>query len=254
MIEILPIPAFKDNYIWLVRSGNHAVVIDPGVVTPVVHVLERYGLTLEAILVTHHHHDHIGGVAELLDRHKPEIYAPVGGSYAFPHVAVGDGHRIRLQRSGIEFCVIETPGHTLDHVAYYSQRLQDSPALFCGDTLFSCGCGRLFEGTPQQMYQSLQRLAQLPTNTQVFCAHEYTLDNIAFALDVEPDNAALHSRRQEVTELRARGLPSLPSTLALERATNPFLRCGSVMKALGFAEGSPEVAVFARLREMKNNY
>lgn len=251
MLEILPIPAFKDNYIWLISNSRHAVVVDPGDAGPVSLLLEQSGLTLEAILITHHCHDHIDGVVELISKYPAPVYAPAKESYDFPHTPVADGDLVTINKPDIKFTVMEVPGHTLGHVAYYSQ-----PLLFCGDTLFSCGCGRLHEGTAEQMYQSLQRLTQLPADTRVYCAHEYTLNNLAFALELEPDNMALHKRRQEVTELRTAGLPSLPTTIELELATNPFLRCGSntIRQSLELEENTAPAEVFRILREMKNNY
>lgn len=251
MIEILPIPAFKDNYIWLISDGRHAAVVDPGDAAPVMRTLEQAGLVLDAILITHHCHDHIGGIVPLMRQYAPKVYAPAKEFYDFPHIAVGEGSRVTLEHLNQVFSVIETPGHTLGHVAYYSD-----PLLFCGDTLFSCGCGRLHEGTPEQMHDSLQKLAQLPAATRIYCAHEYTQSNLAFALEVDPDNAALHRRRQEVTQLRTKGLPSLPTTMALELATNPFLRCDSsaIKQSMGIDASTSPKEVFRLLREMKNKY
>jgi hydroxyacylglutathione hydrolase len=251
MLEILPIPAFKDNYIWLIHDGRHAAVVDPGDAQPVIQQLEQTGLTLEAILITHHCYDHIGGVVELSSRYPAAIYAPAKEFYDFPHIPVADGDLIRLNELDLKFTVLEVPGHTLGHVVYLGPQ-----QLFSGDTLFSCGCGRLHEGTAEQMHQSLSRLAQLPADTQVYCAHEYTLNNLAFALELEPDNMALHKRQQEVIELRAAGLPSLPTTIGLELATNPFLRCDSnaIRQSLKLGENTLPVEIFRTLREIKNNY
>jgi len=251
MLEILPIPAFKDNYIWLINDGRHAVVIDPGDAGPVIRQLNQAGLSLEAILITHHCHDHIDGVVELISKYPAPVYAPAREFYDFPHIRVTDGDLVTLSEPDLKLNVMEVPGHTLGHVAYYS-----SPLLFCGDTLFSCGCGRLHEGTAEQMHRSLQRLAQLPADTLVYCAHEYTLNNLAFALELEPDNMALHKRQQEVIELRAADLPSLPTTMGLELATNPFLRCDNrtIRQSLKLEESTRPAEVFRILREMKNNY
>lgn len=251
MLEILPIPAFKDNYIWLINDGRHAVVVDPGDAGPVIRQLEQTGLTLEAILITHHCHDHIDGVIELISKYPAPVYAPAKESYDFPHTPVADGELITLTETGLKLTVMELPGHTLGHIAYF-----DYPFLFCGDTLFSCGCGRLHEGTAEQMYQSLQRLAQLPADTRVYCAHEYTLNNLAFALELEPGNMALHKRQQEVIKLRTAGLPSLPTTIGLELATNPFLRSDSttIKLSLNLEKNTAPVEVFRILREMKNDY
>jgi len=251
MLEILPIPAFKDNYIWLINDGRHAVVVDPGDAKPVIRQLEQTGLTLAAILITHHCHDHIDGVVELSAKYPAPVYAPAKEFYDFPHIPVADGDLITLAAPDLKLTVMEVPGHTLGHIAYYSQ-----PLLFCGDTLFSCGCGRLHEGTAEQMHQSLQRLAQLPADTRVYCAHEYTLNNLAFALELEPDNMALQKRQQEVIELRAAGKPSLPTTIGLELATNPFLRCNNdtIRQSLKLDKNTAPAEIFRILREMKNNY
>ena len=249
-LEIQPIPAFADNYIWLLRRDRHAVVIDPGDATPVLDFLARESLDLDAILITHHHADHIGGVAALLGQTAALVYAPARGHYVFPHVAVAESDRVLLPTLMLELAVMETPGHTLDHVTYYG-----ADCLFCGDTLFSAGCGRLFEGTPAQLHASLQRLSALPDNTAVFCTHEYTEHNLGFARMLDPDNTELAARQDEVRALRRYGRPSLPSNLALERATNPFLRCRdpAIQLASG-CENADEVAVFAAIREMRNHY
>ena len=227
------------------------MVVDPGDAGPVFQLLEQSGLTLEAILITHHCHDHIDGVVELISKYPVPVYAPAKEFYDFPHTPVADGDLITLAALDLKLTVMEVPGHTLGHVAYYSQ-----PLLFCGDTLFSCGCGRLHEGTAEQMHQSLQRLAQLPADTLVYCAHEYTLNNLAFALELEPDNLALQKRQQEVIELRTADKPSLPTTIGLELATNPFLRCdnNTIRQSLKLGENTVPAETFRILREMKNNY
>ncbi|HEU4708493.1 MAG TPA: hydroxyacylglutathione hydrolase [Methylophilaceae bacterium] len=250
MLEILPIPAFRDNYIWLLSNGNNAALVDPGDADPAISALEARQLTLDAILITHHHSDHIGGVPELLKRWPAAVYAPKREHYAFPHTAVVEGSRVILDSLQLQFSVMEVPGHTLGHVAYYGAN-----CLFCGDTLFSGGCGRLFEGAPRQLFDSLQRFAALPPETKVFCAHEYTETNLGFARSLDPDNPFLTARITEVAELRRQGLPSLPSTIGLERETNPFLRCD--VPAIRLASGtksSEPVEVFTRIREMRNNY
>ncbi len=227
------------------------MVVDPGDADPVVRQLEQTGLTLAAILITHHCHDHIDGVVELSSKYSAPVYAPANEHYDFPHTPVADGDLVRIGELKLEFAVIEIPGHTLGHVAYF-----DHPLLFCGDTLFSCGCGRLHEGTAEQMYQSLQRLARLPADTLVYCAHEYTMNNLAFALELDAENIALRKRQQEVIKLRAAGLPSLPTTIGLELATNPFMRCGSktIKQSLKLEESTVPVEVFRILREIKNTY
>lgn len=251
-LEVIPIPAFRDNYIWLLRRASHAVVVDPGDATPVLAVLAKLRLKLDAILVTHHHDDHIGGVTELLRTFQIPVYAPHKGPYSFPHQAVSEGDLIALESLGAHLQVMETPGHTLDHVVYYGAN-----SLFCGDTLFSCGCGRLFEGTCEQLYGSLQRLAALPPHTQVYCAHEYTLENIRFALALDPDNVNLALRKHDVERCLADGRPSLPSNMAQECATNPFLRCDSpaiqsAAMAMAPFEGNHPASVFCAIRKLKN--
>ena len=250
MLEILPVPAFRDNYIWLLHDGTHAVVVDPGDATPVFQTLDERALKLVAILLTHHHDDHIGGVPGLLAHWAVPVHAPRNESYAFSHLEVREGSVVALPELQIQFSVLEVPGHTLDHVAYYGTN-----RLFCGDTLFAGGCGRLFEGTPAQMFSSLQRLAHLPPDTQVFCAHEYTEHNLNFALRLEPDNPALVVRLQHVMQLRQASRPTLPSTIGLELETNPFLRCHShTIRNKTHLPNADALQVFATIRQMRNNY
>ncbi|MBS1143475.1 MAG: Beta-lactamase-like protein [Proteobacteria bacterium] len=218
MFEVSFIPAFKDNYIWLLTRGKRAVVVDPGDAAPVIARLEADGLTLEGILITHHHADHQGGIAELTARWQAEIYAPVVESITGCTRPLSGGELIEVL--GETVAVLAVPGHTRGHLAY-----SVPGALFCGDTLFGAGCGRLFEGTPEQMSASLDQIAALPDDTLIYCAHEYTGMNLRFALAIEPDNAALQARVAKVAALRAAGRPSVPLTLAEEKATNPFLRC-----------------------------
>lgn len=250
MLEILPIPAFKDNYIWMLRKEQYAVIVDPGDASVVIRELERRQLKLQAILITHHHSDHIGGVEELLAYQPCAVYAPVRENYIFPHHPLGEGDVVSLEPLALEFRVLDLPGHTLGHIAYLNDDL-----LFCGDTLFGAGCGRLFEGTPTQMYDSLQKLAVLPSSTKVYCTHEYTEYNIRFALTLEPDNDRLRQRQIETRTLRVQGLPTLPSTIRLELETNPFLRCGqkSIQEAAN-CDSTDEITVFAAIRELRNHY
>lgn len=255
MLKISAIPAFKDNYIWLLQRGNHAVVVDPGDATPVISLLKALSLNLDAILITHHHADHIDGVNELLRHWPAKVYAPKRSQYNFPHQAVAENSIIQLGALELNLVVIELPGHTLDHVAYYGAN-----SLFCGDTLFGGGCGRLFEGTPQQMYLALQRLANLPEDTAIYCAHEYTQHNLEFALSLEPDNVALTQRLADVALQRQKGEPSLPSTIRLELETNPFLRClkPAIQHAAGFnpstAINVDPAEVFSVIRSLRNHY
>ncbi len=216
-MQIEPIPAFEDNYIWALRSHGQVVVVDPGEAAPVLRFLERSGDQLAAILVTHRHGDHIGGIAELVAQHPVPVYGPTREAAEVVTHPLRDGERVTVL--GVDFEVLEVPGHTLGHVAYYRKGL-----LFCGDTLFGAGCGRVFEGTLPQMHASLARLAALPPDTQVYCAHEYTQSCLRFAKTVEPDNAAIDTRIAAVAAQRAAGQPSVPSKLAEEFATNPFLR------------------------------
>jgi hydroxyacylglutathione hydrolase len=223
-MNIIPLPAFRDNYIWLMHDGRHALVVDPGDAAPVEDALRRLGLALCAILVTHHHADHVGGVLRLLAHTRVPVFGPAGeGIDAVSH-PVFEGDEILIPALEISFRVLDVPGHTAGHVAYVAMDI--APGLvFCGDTLFSAGCGRLFEGSPAQLATSLAKLAALPPETRVYCTHEYTLSNLAFARAAEPDNPERDTYAQHCNTLRARGEPTLPSTIELERAINPFLRC-----------------------------
>lgn len=220
-IEVTAIPAFQNNYIWLLQNGGkECAVVDPGDSEPVQQALNRNGLHLSTILITHHHLDHIGGVAQLVKDWNPKLIGPADSRIQGLDQIVGQGDRVALPELELEFQVLEVPGHTRSHIAYFGHDL-----LFCGDTLFSVGCGRLFEGSATQMQESLDQLARLPLNTRVYCAHEYTAANCRFALEVEPDNAALLQRSKEVAAARQAGEITLPSTLGQELAINPFLRC-----------------------------
>lgn len=257
MLDIVPIPAFNDNYIWLLHDGRHAAAVDPGEAAPLLSFLDRHGLTLAAILCTHHHGDHVGGIAELRAVYNVPVYGPREENIAGVTRPLGEGDRVALPELGLALQVLDIRGHTRGHIGYL---LSGSPAaVFCGDTLFGCGCGRLFEGSMEQLYNALQRLAALPDDTRVYCAHEYTEANLRFALACEPDNPRLQQREVETRALRAAGKPSLPSTIALEKATNPFLRCSeaAVIRAAQQAAGtleSGELAIFGALRNWKNRY
>lgn len=256
-MNLQALPAFNDNYIWLLHDDRRAIVVDPGDAAPVAAALDAGGLALAAILVTHHHADHVGGVAALRSRLQGAVYGPAREAIAQPFLPLTDGDCVDVL--GLRLSVIDVPGHTAGHIAYYlPAHAGQSPLLFCGDTLFSGGCGRLFEGTPAQMHQSLSRLAALPSDTRVCCAHEYTESNLRFAHAVEPANAALGRYMLACRALRADGRPTLPSTIAQERAINPFMRCDApdvVSAALvhGAADGSGP-AVLGALREWKNQF
>jgi hydroxyacylglutathione hydrolase len=254
-IQIIPVPAFKDNYIWLIHNGINAVVVDPGDAVPVLSTLKALNLKLEAILITHHHQDHIGGVDTLATEFPDlSVYAPKQEHYAFKHIPLGEPDTFNCTGWLPELKVLDLPGHTLGHIGFYAEYASQK-WLFCGDTLFGAGCGRLFEGTPLQMLTSLQKLAALPAETQVFCSHEYTLHNINFALSVEPDNEALQQRKLDTVAMRNADYPSLPSTIALELATNPFLRCDSKQIQLSTQlPNQPLLQVFSKIRELRNSY
>lgn len=256
MPDIIPIPAFKDNYIWTLHDRLYAVVVDPGDAAPVRAWLDARQIKLAAILCTHHHNDHVGGVCELAQVYNVPVYGPLHEFIPCVSHAVGEGDMVEVAQLGISLKVLDLPGHTRGHVAYLGEG-----AVFCGDTLFGCGCGRMFEGTAEQFHRSLQRLARLPDDTRVYCAHEYTEANIRFALACEPGNAQLLQREADTHALRAAGQATLPSTIALEKATNPFLRCSEAEiirraqeHSLNKLAAENEVAVFAALREWKNNF
>ena len=254
MFTVIPLSALQDNYIWLIRDDRHAVVVDPGDATPVLDYLAREQLQLTAILNTHHHHDHVGGNAGLLSRFKVPVYGPAKERIPSVTNPLAEGEFVDLPELSLSFRVLDIGGHTAGHIGYYGAN-----SLFCGDTLFGCGCGRLFEGTPQQMLASLQKLAALPDSTNVFCGHEYTLANIRFAKAIDPENAELLAREEKDTQARAANLPTLPSSIKLEKDTNPFLRCATpeVVKAASHFSGrtlADTADVFAAIREWKNQF
>jgi hydroxyacylglutathione hydrolase len=256
MLTVLTIPAFQDNYLWLIHDGVTGAVVDPGDADPVLAALSEHGLTLAAILLTHHHADHVGGVSTLLRHFDIPVFGPHAEAIPEVSVALHEGDHARIPSLGLDLEVLDVPGHTRGHIAYYSAQ---QGWLFCGDTLFAGGCGRLFEGTPEQMTASLGKLAALPDATQVYCAHEYTISNLRFAMEVEPANRDLQQRMQVESERRARGLPTVPSTIGREKATNPFLRyrnpaiADRLMETGQLSSREPN-AVFAALRLWKNSY
>ena len=257
-MNLLPLPAFTDNYIWMLHDGREAIVVDPGDAAPVVQALQRLGVQLRAILVTHHHPDHVGGVDALREATGAVVYGPARERIPEPCVRLTQGDT--LSALGLHFDVLDVPGHTAGHIAYYCPAMDGAPLLFCGDTLFSGGCGRLFEGTPAQMLDSLDQLATLPDSTRVCCTHEYTLSNLQFARTVEPGNAKLLHYSSQCEALRANDQPTLPSYIALERDINPFLRVRHTAVAQAAHDHDAQVnqadavAVLAALRQWKNEF
>lgn len=257
MLTIYPVHAFKDNYIWVIHNQDYAVVVDPGIASPVIEYLALNKLQLSAILITHHHHDHTGGNAELLKLFDVPVYGPQHEFIATVTHSVKEGDQINLPEIPLHLAILDTPGHTQGHIAYYGS--DPINLVFCGDTLFSCGCGRIFEGTPQQMYESLQKICRLPDDAFVYCTHEYTLSNIRFARTVDPGNLQLIELERTAQALRNKNIPTIPTTLALEKTVNPFLRCDQqdiVRGAQNYSAKSllDPVSVFTVLREWKNNF
>jgi hydroxyacylglutathione hydrolase len=233
LIHIDPIEAFQDNYIWLIHNDQNSIIVDPGDAKPVISALERKKLNLVAILITHHHADHIGGVIALQEKYPHiKIFAPQKDKYDFVNISLKNGDEINIPELQINYKIIEIPGHTQGHIAYY-----DMKNLFCGDTLFACGCGRIFDGTHEQMYNSLKKISALPKSTKIYCAHEYTKKNIAFALSLNPNDLNLKLRKEFLSNVRN----TIPSSLEEELKTNPFLRCTSF-------------EAFKKLRDLKDQY
>lgn len=257
MLKVTPVRAFTDNYIWLIhspRDPSRVVVVDPGDAKPVERTLAEHKLTMAGLLITHHHGDHVGGVAELLQNRAIPVFGPANETIPGNPKRLREGDRASLPELGLEFEVLDVPGHTAGHIAYVGHG-----AVFCGDTLFSAGCGRLFEGTAEQMHTSLSKLAALPAETLVYCAHEYTLSNLKFSLAVEPDNRAAASYRAQCLEIRARDEATIPSDMRRERNVNPFLRCNdeTVKQAAEAYAGrrlQSQPEVFAVIRQWKDGF
>jgi hydroxyacylglutathione hydrolase len=255
-LSVLAVPAFADNYLWLIHDGVHAAVIDPGDAGPVLKALQDRNLALTAILLTHHHADHVGGVPELLARHPVPVYGPHNPRIAGISHPVAENDQVIVPELDLKLDVLAVPGHTLDHIAYVAP---ERAWLFCGDTLFAGGCGRLFEGTPEQMITSLAKLTALSDETSVYCAHEYTLSNLKFAREVEPNNVNLLARIGAEEKKREQNQPTVPTFIGLEKSTNPFLRYTepaildrlTISGRLAVREAIP---AFAALREWKNSY
>lgn len=271
MVDITPIPALDSNYFWVIKPTINAAdvyVVDPGDATPVIDYVRQHQLTLKAILITHRHRDHIGGIDELLQHWPVPVYGP--DSPHIPQITYKLSGGDRLNLPNLQLDVIAVPGHTVEHIAYYmpaptqtnnnnDETAKKAPAVFCGDALFAAGCGRMFDGPADVMYASLLTLAALPENTRIYCAHEYTLANLAFAKAVEPDNVEITQRFKQIKQLRANNGISLPSTISLEKQTNPFLRCHEtgvknfIKQQEGYSVGS-DAEVFALLRKAKDNW
>ncbi|MDA1332132.1 MAG: hydroxyacylglutathione hydrolase [Proteobacteria bacterium] len=252
--QVYPVKAFQDNYIWTIHNQTHAVIVDPGDSKPVLDFLTYNDLILSAILITHHHADHIGGIANIIDNYNVPVYGPK--TEDIPNIShrLVEGDEVKLDELGLMFNILDIPGHTSGHIAYF-----DEQRVFSGDTLFSCGCGRIFEGTPPQMFRSLQKLARLSDSTEVYCTHEYTLSNIKFARAVEPNNTILSNYEHLITSKLSNQQISLPTSIGLEKSVNPFLRCDeptviSTAQTKAQETLSNPIEVFTAIRKWKNDF
>jgi hydroxyacylglutathione hydrolase len=256
MLEIIPLPALKDNYIWLLKNkaSGHIAIVDPSEAAPVLNLVESEGLSPIAILITHHHWDHVGGITEITEKFDIPVYTPRSESVTGSTIPVGEGDTISLPELGMELNILDVPGHTSGAIAYYSEGM-----VFSGDTLFTAGCGRLFEGTPSQMNASLSKFKSLPDETLLYCGHEYTVSNLEFAANVEPDNLAIRQRLEQAIQTRKNNQPTVPASLKVEKETNPFLRCEeiNVIEAASKFSGnsiSEPADVFAAIRHWKDTF
>ena len=254
MLSVEPIKAFTDNYIWLVSTNEGSIVIDPGESKNIQKLIDNKTIDLKGILITHHHYDHTNGLSELVKKNELEVYGPVNNIDGINH-RLNDKDKISI--IGIDFDVISIPGHTLDHIGFYSANASN-PILFCGDTLFAGGCGRIFEGTYEQMFNALKKITKLPTNTNIYCGHEYTLSNLKFALEADDTNKELIEEFKKVENKINSNIPSLPTTLDKELKVNPFLRCDNINiqnKIIEkFKVSNNELEVFTALRKWKDNF
>lgn len=256
MLEIIPLPALKDNYIWLLKNkaSNHVAIVDPSEAEPVLNHIKSAGLIPIAILITHYHWDHVGGIPVITEQFDIPVYTPKTESVAGSTHPVGEGDIVALAELGLQLTVMDVPGHTSGAVAYY-----DNERVFSGDTLFTAGCGRMFEGTPPQMHASLSRFKSLPEETLLYCGHEYTVGNLKFAKSVEPENVVIQERLKATEATRNNNLPTVPATIGIEKQTNPFLRCekAAVIKAASnYADKVLDTPadVFAAVRAWKDNF
>ena len=254
MLSVKPIKAFTDNYIWLVSTNEGSIVIDPGESKSIQKLIDNKTIDLKGILITHHHYDHTNGLSELVKKNELEVYGPVNNIDGINH-RLNDKDKISI--IGINFDIISIPGHTLDHIGFYSANA-NNPILFCGDTLFAGGCGRIFEGTYEQMFHALKKITKLPTNTNIYCGHEYTLSNLKFALEADDTNKELIEEFKKVKNKINSNIPSLPTTLDKELKVNPFLRCDNINIQNKIIEkfnvSNNELEVFTALRKWKDNF